>query len=408
MSMDAFKEFQGKTLNNAIEEACSYFNAPRHQLEIEILRDAKTGIFGIVGSRKAAIRARRVHLEEAVSSLLHGDSDEVPVQTPSEEGDKAEHSVVPVETKDEREPKEESERLPLSPSQHKGNKGKTPKPHPKKQSAAYGSKKAASHDLSLTEKEPEAVFEKQEDNAPPIEESPCAKRRPLPKKEQKVHGKTQKKRSVERRPVVPHNEPPIADASLEMHAQFEYDDMPDDIPDGLPLISEEELSSQSFKTFLEDTLSRLIRPIMGCDVRLETEVTHGRVRVHIDSGEDSGLLIGREGQTLCAIQYLTSRIITHAKNGAVRLQLDAGEYRHRQEEKLHDIALALADRARQTGHSYSTRPLSSYHRRLVHLALQNEHDIQTRSIGPGSMKRVIIMRKRGDKTSDTPPDDLDS
>ena len=62
--MDGFKEFQGKDLDSAIKDACSYFDARREQLEIEILQDAKSGIFGIVGARKAKIRARRVRLRE--------------------------------------------------------------------------------------------------------------------------------------------------------------------------------------------------------------------------------------------------------------------------------------------------------------------------------------------------------
>ena len=78
--MDGFKEFQGKDLDSAIKDACSYFDARRAQLEIEILQDAKSGIFGIVGARKAKIRARRVRLRETVESVLgsefgHGEPD---------------------------------------------------------------------------------------------------------------------------------------------------------------------------------------------------------------------------------------------------------------------------------------------------------------------------------------------
>ena len=68
--MEGFKEFQGKDLDSAIEEACGYFNTAREKLEIEILQDAKSGIFGIVGARKAKVRARRAHLREAVESIL--------------------------------------------------------------------------------------------------------------------------------------------------------------------------------------------------------------------------------------------------------------------------------------------------------------------------------------------------
>ena len=68
--MEGFKEFQGKDLDGAIEEACGYFNTARERLEIEIVQDAKSGIFGIVGARKAKVRARRVQLRETVDSIL--------------------------------------------------------------------------------------------------------------------------------------------------------------------------------------------------------------------------------------------------------------------------------------------------------------------------------------------------
>ena len=61
------------------------------------------------------------------------------------------------------------------------------------------------------------------------------------------------------------------------------------------------------------------------------------------------------------------------------------------------MALSLAERVRQSGRSYSTRPLSSYHRRIVHVCLQDVGDVQTRSTGDGPMKRVVIMRRKVEK-----------
>ena len=68
--MNKFKDFQAKNIDQAIQAACEYFDLPREQLEIEIVQDAKSGIFGIVGARKAKIRARRAHMQETVDRLL--------------------------------------------------------------------------------------------------------------------------------------------------------------------------------------------------------------------------------------------------------------------------------------------------------------------------------------------------
>ena len=72
--MDDFKEFQGKSLDEAIRAACSYFDAQREKLEIDIIQDAKNGIFGLVGARKAIVRARRAQLKPRVGSLLARDA----------------------------------------------------------------------------------------------------------------------------------------------------------------------------------------------------------------------------------------------------------------------------------------------------------------------------------------------
>ena len=72
--MDDFKEFQGKSLDEAIRAACSYFDAQREKLEIDIIQDAKNGIFGLVGARKAIVRPRRAQLKRRVGSLLARDA----------------------------------------------------------------------------------------------------------------------------------------------------------------------------------------------------------------------------------------------------------------------------------------------------------------------------------------------
>ena len=94
---------------------------------------------------------------------------------------------------------------------------------------------------------------------------------------------------------------------------------------------------------------------------------------------------------------MISRIVSRGMNAAVRVQLDAGEYRSRQDEKLREMALSLAEKVRLSGRSYSTRPLSSYHRRIVHVCLQEATDVQTRSTGDGPMKRVVILRRKAEK-----------
>ena len=163
----------------------------------------------------------------------------------------------------------------------------------------------------------------------------------------------------------------------------------------LPKINLLELEQEKLIQVVQETITNLIKPIVGDDVKLEINVEENRVMVRIES-EDSGLLIGREGQHLSAIQYLAARIITTKMQAQVRIQLDTGDYHSRQDARIESLAQMLAERVRKTGRSQSTRPMSAYQRRVIHLALQEEDDVFTRSVGDGVLKRVIIMRKRQD------------
>jgi spoIIIJ-associated protein len=118
------------------------------------------------------------------------------------------------------------------------------------------------------------------------------------------------------------------------------------------------------------------------------------VRVRIDCGEDPGLLVGRDGHTLAAVQYLASRIIARRIGGSLRMQIDAANYRAQQDGRLKELALSLAERAKSTRRPQSTRPLSAYQRRIVHLTLEGDETVQTRSKGEGAQRRVIIQLKR--------------
>ena len=113
------------------------------------------------------------------------------------------------------------------------------------------------------------------------------------------------------------------------------------------------------------------------------------IELEVEGGE-VGILIGRRGQTLDALQYLTTRIVSHQEGRPVRISVDAGGYRRRRRESLEDLALRMADKARQTRRPVSVGPLSSPERRVVHLALKGENGVSTSSRGRGEMKKVLI------------------
>ncbi|WP_367238920.1 RNA-binding cell elongation regulator Jag/EloR [Desulfovibrio sp. UCD-KL4C] len=155
-----------------------------------------------------------------------------------------------------------------------------------------------------------------------------------------------------------------------------------------------EADPEDIAAAVREALEKMIEPIVQQPPKLEIEVGADRVNVLVDDEENSGLIIGREGQTLSSLQYLCNRMVSKKLQTSVRVQIDTGDYRDRQDEKLRQLAWHLADKAMHTGRVQSTKPLSSYHRRVVHMALQEDKHVNTRSKGDGPMKRVLILPRR--------------
>ncbi|MEW5772922.1 MAG: R3H domain-containing nucleic acid-binding protein, partial [Thermodesulfobacteriota bacterium] len=144
-----------------------------------------------------------------------------------------------------------------------------------------------------------------------------------------------------------------------------------------------------------EVVARLVEPLCpGAPLTLEHEP--GRVKVFVDAGAEAELLIGKDGSTMSSLQYLVNRMVARLTGAAVRIHLDAGEFREQQDEQLRQMALEMAATAKEEGRTQSTRPLSSYHRRIIHLALQEDPEVSTRSKGDGPLKRVLISPKRGE------------
>jgi spoIIIJ-associated protein len=167
----------------------------------------------------------------------------------------------------------------------------------------------------------------------------------------------------------------------------------EDVEEGLPKVDMTTLDPQLLEQAVRETLLKLLEPMIP-EPKLNLEIIPDRVNVFIEDEENSGLIIGREGQTLASLQYLLNRIVARRMQCSVRVQIDTGEYRERQDEKLRQMALHLAEKADATGRTQSTKPLSSYHRRVVHVTLQENETVFTRSKGEGPMKRVLIVPKR--------------
>ncbi len=110
--------------------------------------------------------------------------------------------------------------------------------------------------------------------------------------------------------------------------------------------------------------------------------------------ENLGLLIGRRGETLAALQLLVSLIVGHRTKHRMRIVVDAENYRERREENLRSLALRVAQQVRNYRRSIALEAMPPHERRIVHIALSDSKDISTESIGEGEARRVVISLKR--------------
>ncbi len=111
-------------------------------------------------------------------------------------------------------------------------------------------------------------------------------------------------------------------------------------------------------------------------------------------GDDLGILIGRGGQTLAALQYLLRTIVSHRLELKVPLTIDVEGYRERQIESLQNLAQRVADQVVSQKESCMMKPMTAYERRIIHLELAEDPDVTTHSIGVGDGRRVVIETKK--------------
>ncbi len=131
---------------------------------------------------------------------------------------------------------------------------------------------------------------------------------------------------------------------------------------------------------------------MGVPVEIALQESEEQLRMQM-TGEGMSLLIGRRGETLDALQYLTSLNINRGREDYLRVSIDTENYRAKREEALRKLAVRMAGRAKKSGRRVALEPMNPYERRILHSALQNDPDVTTHSEGEEPYRRVIITLK---------------
>jgi spoIIIJ-associated protein len=145
-------------------------------------------------------------------------------------------------------------------------------------------------------------------------------------------------------------------------------------------------------TLAKETLENILA-LIPVEASVSAEQVDGNIALTIE-GDKSGLLIGRKGKTLDALQFIVNRIVNKTLDKRIRVVVDSENYRQRRRDSLTQMALRMGDKAKRIGKPVITNPLNPRERRIIHLALKEDGRLNTKSKGDGLLKKVVIYPKR--------------
>lgn len=160
-----------------------------------------------------------------------------------------------------------------------------------------------------------------------------------------------------------------------------------------PIIkTEEEVAAlkQSAENFLKEVFAAMDIPV-GMSMEYEEET--GSLAIEL-SGDDMGVLIGKRGQTLDSLQYLTSLVINKNQKEYIRVKLDTEDYRRRRKETLESLAKNIASKVKKTHRAVVLEPMNPYERRIIHSVLQPNRYVETYSDGSEPYRHVVVAPRR--------------
>ena len=148
-------------------------------------------------------------------------------------------------------------------------------------------------------------------------------------------------------------------------------------------------TKEACEKFLYDVLKT-----MGMEVKITSKIDEdGALCIEME-GDNMGILIGKRGQTLDSLQYLTNRVANKMQDGYVRVKLDTENYRQRRKETLENLAKNIAHKVKRTKKAVSLEPMNPYERRIIHSTLQSDRYVSTHSEGEEPYRRVVVTLNR--------------
>ena len=355
------QEFTGKTTQEAIDAGLAALGVTIADVHVDVIQEGAKGLFGLFGSKPACVRLTVMEEEKeddhGLDDLLSSFSLNEPRKKPAQK---------PAAPKPEKKPeaKKPAEKKPEVKAEVRSEAKAEVKTEAAPKAEAKAEAKPEVKAEVKAEAKPESKTETKAETAPKQPKPPREKKPRAPKAEKPAKAEKQAE-PREYAPMVPAKtfsptEPPV------MH--------PEDTPAGRA------------QRFLMDVTSLMNVKV---DVYVDDTAEDG-LYIHM-IGDTLGILIGRRGETLDALQYLTSLQVNKGREGYIRVTLDTENYRAKREDSLRRLAQRMANRAQKTGRKVVLEPMNPYERRVLHTALQNHPAVTTHSEGEEPNRRVVIM-----------------
>ncbi|MCB6201245.1 RNA-binding cell elongation regulator Jag/EloR [Extibacter muris] len=217
----------------------------------------------------------------------------------------------------------------------------------------------------------QAVIKARKKIAEPVKEEPVEEKKPeVSVRKEKTEVKKEYKKEIkkEKAPVRIKEEKPAAEKKEADLAKVEKETI------------------EACEKFIYDVLQAM--DMEGVKVT-STVDEEGALSINMD-GKNMGILIGKRGQTLDSLQYLTNRVANKTQDGYVRVKLDTEDYRRRRKETLENLAKNIASKVKRTRRTVSLEPMNPYERRIIHSALQADSAVSTHSEGEEPYRRVVV------------------
>ena len=147
---------------------------------------------------------------------------------------------------------------------------------------------------------------------------------------------------------------------------------------------------EACEIFVEDVLNAMNMEEVKVTSTVDEE---GALSITME-GKNMGILIGKRGQTLDSLQYLTNRVANKMQDGYVRVKLDTEDYRRRRKETLENLAKNIASKVKRTRRTVALEPMNPYERRIIHSALQSDPAVSTHSEGEEPYRKVVVTLAR--------------